>query len=206
MPKLVFIGEHFAGRVYELLVEKTTIGRAGHNTLTIHDNSVSSNHCEILVNGPEVIVHDLGSANGTFVDDVRVNKQCQVKSGHVIRFGSVEARLELGPETWDDSASEETAVFAMGRIMDDQRRALKNPKPVDVSATIESSPESVAGDHTVMFTKPAPPPEALPPFQPSADSPSEPRKGKRLFIGVVVLIVVGLAILIWYLVRVGGSK
>jgi predicted component of type VI protein secretion system len=198
MPRLVFIGEHLAGRIYELLVEKTTVGRADHNTLAIHDNSVSSNHCEILVNGPEVIVHDLGSANGTFVDDVRVNKQCPVKSGHVIRFGSVEARLELDPGTWEDSASEETAVFAMGRIMADQRRELNHPKPTDVSATIVSTPESPPGDHTVMFAKPAPPPEAMPP---RSTEPSEiPRWDSRKKTGIVMgVVVVGLIVLFWIL-------
>jgi pSer/pThr/pTyr-binding forkhead associated (FHA) protein len=206
MPKLVFIGEHLAGRIYELMVEKTTVGRADHNTLTIHDNSVSANHCEILVNGPEVIVHDLGSANGTFVDDLRVNKQCQVKSGHVIRFGSVEARLELGPDTWDDSASEETAVFAMGRIMAEQRKESMNPKPADVSATIESSPESVSGDQTAIFTKPLPPREVLPPLETESSGRSLPFARSKPGLAIAVVVVVGLAVLFWLLwMRLRGS-
>ena len=117
MPKLIFTGEHFAGRVYELTLEKTTVGRGDHNTLALHDPSVSLAHCEILIHGAEVIVRDLGSANGTFVNGVRLDhQQCQMKSGQTVRFGSVEAHLYLEWVSWDDTAHEETAVFANRRI------------------------------------------------------------------------------------------
>ena len=89
MPKLIFIDKNFSGQVYELVLEKTTVGRSDQNTLVIHDNSLSAAHCEILVNGPEVIVRDLNSRNGTFVDGSRLNKQSGVRSGQTVRFGSV---------------------------------------------------------------------------------------------------------------------
>src|SRR5260221_2611117 len=93
-PKLVFISTPFAGRTYALTLEKVSVGRAGFNTLAIHDPSVSLTHCEILVNGPEVIIRDLGSSNGTFVEGARLqHHQSQIKSGQLVRFGSVEARL-----------------------------------------------------------------------------------------------------------------
>src|SRR5947207_14315734 len=95
MAKLVFIDKNFSGKVYELMLEKTTVGRGDQNTLVIRDNSLSSRHCEILMNGPEIIVRDLDSLNGTFVDGIRLNKQSQAKSGQTVRFGNVEARLEL---------------------------------------------------------------------------------------------------------------
>lgn len=140
MPKLIFTGEHFAGRVYELTLEKTTVGRGDHNTLALHDPSVSLAHCEILVYGPEVIVRDLGSANGTFVNGVRLrNQQGQVKSDQTVRFGSVSARLDLGLPAFDGTADEETAVFDARRIARDQRNEQKNPKPASASATFESN-------------------------------------------------------------------
>src|SRR2546426_74274 len=98
MAKLIFIDKNFAGRVYELMLEKTTIGRGDKNTLVIRDSSLSSTHCEILMYGSEIIVRDLNSSNGTFVDGTRLhNTQSQLKSGQTVRFGSVEARLELDP-------------------------------------------------------------------------------------------------------------
>ena len=62
MARLVFIGENLKGRVYDLVVDQTTVGRDEPNTLVIRDDSVSTRHCEILVYGTEVIVRDLGSA------------------------------------------------------------------------------------------------------------------------------------------------
>jgi pSer/pThr/pTyr-binding forkhead associated (FHA) protein len=95
MAKLVFTTQEHAGQSYELILEKTTVGRADGNTLVIADASLSAMHCDILVNGPEVIVRDLGSRNGTTVNGRKlVNQQSQLKSGQIVRFGSVEARLE----------------------------------------------------------------------------------------------------------------
>ncbi len=139
MPKLIFTSERFAGQVYELTLEKTTVGRGDLNTLALGDSSVSLAHCEILVHGPEVIVRDIGSANGTFVNGVRLNhQQCQMKSGQAVRFGSVEAHLDLEWATWDDTAHEETAVFANRRIARDQRNEEKKSKPVKASGTFDS--------------------------------------------------------------------
>ena len=198
MAKLVFLGEKFGARVYEFVPEKSTVGRGDQNTLVIRDDSVSNAHCEIIVNGPEVIVHDLGSANGTFVNGTKVKGQCQVKDNQVLRFGSVEARLDLGLQQWEDTACEETAVFAMQRIMRDQRREKKNPKPEDPSMTLEAESGAEMGDHTVLLTRPAAQPEA----KPSLSSPppqAEPRQGSRGII-VAVLIVLGLAAVVWWLV------
>src|SRR5690349_2901947 len=99
MAKLIFIDRDFAGHAYNLVVEKTRVGRGDDNTLVLRHETVSAHHCEILANDPEVIVRDLGSRNGTFVDGVRFTGQRQVKSGQIIRFGRVEARLELEQES-----------------------------------------------------------------------------------------------------------
>src|SRR5689334_12534694 len=96
MAKLIFTNREFGGQVYSLITEKTTVGRSTSNVLVLRHETVSAQHCEIMVNDPEVIVRDLGSRNGTFVDGVQLIGQRQVKSGQMIRFGQVEARLELG--------------------------------------------------------------------------------------------------------------
>ena len=204
MSKLVFLGETFGGRAYELVAEKTTVGRGDKNTLTIHDDSVSSAHCEILVNGPEVILHDLRSANGTYVNGVQVNGQRQVKHGQVMRFGLVEARLELDDKHWDDTAtSEQTAVYAMGKIMREQRRERENPKPADVSMTLDAGEAGGAGesgDHTVVLKRPAATASspALPAPAPATNPPRQSPKTMRLVVAAAV--VVGLALLLCWLV------
>jgi hypothetical protein len=199
MPKLIFTSEHFAGRVYELVLEKTTVGRGDHNTLALHDPSVSQVHCEILVHGPEVIVRDLGSANGTFVNDLRLDRQqCQVKSGQTVRFGSVEARLDLGLPVWDDTASEETAVFAMRRSQRDQRRAEKNPAPVSAAAKFESGAESdpATADHTVLLPRTSIDQNATPQVPLNPEVPRRRLSTKTLIL-TVLLLALGLAFSLW---------
>jgi len=44
------------------------VGRLEENDLHLGDGSVSSHHCEIILEGPTVRVRDLGSTNGTFID------------------------------------------------------------------------------------------------------------------------------------------
>jgi hypothetical protein len=107
MVQLVFIDKTLKGRSYDLVCEKTTIGRSSDNLLCIRHPSLSRRHCEILVYGVEVIVRYLSSRNGTLVDGKRLsNQQCQVKSGQVISFGVIEARLDISvPEPEEDDAS-----------------------------------------------------------------------------------------------------
>src|SRR6187399_172834 len=122
MAKLLFLGEKFGGRVYEFAIEKTTVGRGDHSTLTIHDASVSHSHCEILVYGTEVIVRDLGSSNGTVVDGKRLHKEQQqpLDDGKVVKFGSVEARLDLSVESDSDTVTGWTAMHSHVRHLDDK--------------------------------------------------------------------------------------
>jgi pSer/pThr/pTyr-binding forkhead associated (FHA) protein len=123
MPKLVFIGENLKGRVFELVLDQTTVGRDESNALVIRDDSISTHHCEILVYGPEVIVRDLGSTNGTFVDGLRLHdQQCQAKPGQIVQFGSVPARLEMEEPRSTGSATDVTAVYELSRFIRDQRK------------------------------------------------------------------------------------
>jgi hypothetical protein len=81
------------GRTCELKVERTTIGRSEENAFPITDPSVSSHHCEILLRGQEVVVRDLNSTNGTYVDGVET-KESVIKPAQILRLGQIEMRLE----------------------------------------------------------------------------------------------------------------
>ena len=57
--------------------------------------SVSSHHCEIVMRGSEVVVKDLDSTNGTFINGERVTESV-LKPGQTLRLGQVDMRLENG--------------------------------------------------------------------------------------------------------------
>ena len=61
-----------AGQIFPLSAGKLIIGRAPSCELKIDSNSVSKEHAAILVTGDKVILSDLNSRNGTFVNGVRI--------------------------------------------------------------------------------------------------------------------------------------
>src|SRR5207302_9096053 len=93
MAKLVVLSAGMTGRTHELNVDKTTIGRVEDNTFPIAEPSVSSHHCEVLLRGPEVVVRDLNSTNGTFINGEKVTESV-IKPGQTLRLGQIEIRLE----------------------------------------------------------------------------------------------------------------
>jgi pSer/pThr/pTyr-binding forkhead associated (FHA) protein len=93
MVKLVLLSAGMAGRSHELKVDKTTIGRLEDNTFQIPEPSVSSHHCEVLLNGNAVVIKDLNSTNGTFINGNKITEST-LKPGQVLRLGQIELRLE----------------------------------------------------------------------------------------------------------------
>jgi predicted component of type VI protein secretion system len=95
MAKLVLLSEGLTGRLHELVAEKTVIGRVEDNTFQIAEPSVSSHHCEVLLRGKEVVVKDLNSTNGTFIDGNQITESV-LKPGQILRLGQIQMRLETG--------------------------------------------------------------------------------------------------------------
>jgi hypothetical protein len=63
------------------------VGRAHDNQMILEDPTVSRHHAWIKSEGEEFLVFDVGSGNGTFVNDVRVEEPRQLENGDEIRFG-----------------------------------------------------------------------------------------------------------------------
>lgn len=68
----------------------TNIGRASDNHLVLDDPTVSRHHAWIKAQGEEFLIFDIGSANGTFVNDQQVEQPHPLQNGDVVRFGDVE--------------------------------------------------------------------------------------------------------------------
>ena len=95
MAKLVVLSAGMTGRTHELTVDNpTTIGRVEDNTFQIAEASVSSHHCEVLVRGSDIVIKDLNSTNGTFINGEKVSGEAVLKPGQTLRLGQVETRLE----------------------------------------------------------------------------------------------------------------
>ena len=95
MPRLVLLSEGFKGRTYELKVETTTVGRVSDNAFEIAEASVSSHHAEIILRGNDILIRDLGSTNGTFINGEKIT-EAVLKPGQTLRFGTIDLQLDTG--------------------------------------------------------------------------------------------------------------
>src|SRR6516162_4070073 len=113
MAKLVLLSAGMTGRTHELKTEKTTVGRVEDNTFQIAEPSVSSHHCEVLLKGTDVIVKDLNSTNGTFINGEKI-AEAPLKPGQILRLGQVEIRLETDAAPAAPKKLSQTMVMQRG--------------------------------------------------------------------------------------------
>jgi len=69
------------------------LGRGEDNDFVINHPSISTHHCEINVSATAVIIKDLGSTNGTFVERVPVT-EFTIQNGQHVQFGAVDTLFE----------------------------------------------------------------------------------------------------------------
>ena len=92
----LMIERGLAGEQVYHLQSRLTIGRAPESDIHLPDPSVSRQHALVFIEDEKAILEDLGSRNGTYVNEERV-KKAVLASGDVIRIGNVTARfLEEG--------------------------------------------------------------------------------------------------------------
>ena len=85
----------------ELKPGSTSLGRSSQNTIALHDSSASRQHAEVWWDSEKdaVIIRDLNSTNGTYVNRKRISSPAELKSGDNIRIGK--AILHLSNESGD---------------------------------------------------------------------------------------------------------
>ena len=89
MSRLVVQGDQDGGREIVLRPGINVLGRSDATDHQINDPTVSSFHCEIDLRDGAMVVKDLGSTNGTFINSIPV-QQSVLQPGQSLRLGSVE--------------------------------------------------------------------------------------------------------------------
>ncbi len=66
-----------------------SIGREDDNDMVMADYSISRHHAKITLENGKLLLTDIGSKNGTFINDIRLplNMPQEFKIGHVVAFG-----------------------------------------------------------------------------------------------------------------------
>jgi diguanylate cyclase (GGDEF)-like protein len=77
------------GKRYVLDEAEMVVGRSPNVQIVINEQSVSRNHAQCSTSGDQVTISDLGSSNGTYVNDKRIHESQSLRDGDIIRLGNI---------------------------------------------------------------------------------------------------------------------
>lgn len=93
------------------------VGRRPETALTLPRATVSGQHAEFYVDGERLLLRDLGSTNGTFINGERIDSEVEVHEDDVIQFADV--ALKVARDFQDENSrtmSEDFCDHALARV------------------------------------------------------------------------------------------
>jgi pSer/pThr/pTyr-binding forkhead associated (FHA) protein len=116
--------------------DRTVIGRQEGCQLRIPIAGVSRTHCEILIQGGSITVKDLGSSNGTYVNQERVTQQ-PLAPGDLISLGGQVFLVQVNGEPEEIDAE---FLFEDGLPEEESKTSIAPPKaPVPAASTAKKA-------------------------------------------------------------------
>ena len=74
---------------YDLTKPSVNLGRAASNDITVDNATISRQHAIIKLDQDDFRIYDLGSSNGTFVNDQRIVEPIVLQDGDIVRLGDM---------------------------------------------------------------------------------------------------------------------
>src|SRR3954471_7928595 len=107
MARIFFVGLDGTEKSYRLQTHRPfTVGRDPGNDIILRDPKVSRHHAEIVFERGFFVLHDLASANGTYVNAKRV-RVAPLTHGAKLRMGNTYGRFSEELPTEADGATAE---------------------------------------------------------------------------------------------------
>lgn len=127
---LKIIGGKNDGREIKISVPEFVIGRGDTAHLKPSSDLVSRRHCSIKVVDGKVIVSDMGSRNGTFVNGEKLNGDHIAKPGDRIRVGRLQFEMVM------DAAKASVKKEKVKNAVEAASRTVKSSKPASLEDSI----------------------------------------------------------------------
>lgn len=145
---LVFIKKDRSTQSFPLPSAVTFIGRQQDCDLSIPLSVVSRRHCEVYSEFGKVMVRDLKSRNGTFVNDESI-QEVQVKAGDTLKIGPIRFVVQIDgvPETFDEFLAHPTDQSVQS---EPSAAAKDETQEADFEQVLEGLPNGVAGQSQTM--------------------------------------------------------
>ena len=108
---LYIITEGIQGGPFELTEGTHVIGSAEDSTVLLSDTTISAQHGQFTVSQGQIAYQDLGSENGSFVEDQPITEPVALAPGHILRVGNIHLQLVDDPNVVE-TLKRETAIIA----------------------------------------------------------------------------------------------
>src|SRR5690606_13951671 len=79
---------------FEIVGDRATVGRTRDNDVVLQDPAVSSHHCEFTAERGSLVLRDLDSSNGTYVNGRRVQSS-PLFDGDALKIGQYQGRIAV---------------------------------------------------------------------------------------------------------------
>ncbi len=116
--------------------KELTIGRSETNDITLDGLQISGRHARLLRSGSDIVVDDLGSTNGVFVNGNRVSRQ-SISPSDKVQIGSFELRVDIAGNVGVFDTRSKTRIDAIGVTKDVRAKGGKLRLLDEISLTIQ---------------------------------------------------------------------
>ena len=77
------------GKRHILEAKEMVVGRSPTNAIVINEQSVSRQHARCFLSDQRVEIQDLGSSNGTYINNTKISDRQTLQDGDIIRLGTI---------------------------------------------------------------------------------------------------------------------
>lgn len=124
------------GHEYLLREDEATIGRSASNSIVLPFPEISRKHARLWIDGESLYLEDLGSTNGTFVNNTRLDDPVVLFDGDEVQIGDSFRLLYASPEgvtrpisLVPEARAEEPQTAAASSDLSDSYPASEIPTP-----------------------------------------------------------------------------
>jgi pSer/pThr/pTyr-binding forkhead associated (FHA) protein len=128
--KLIVLAGAKEGLEIPLKKDKFLIGRAKECALRAGSEAISRRHCAIIRRESGYTVRDLGSRNGTLVNDEKISSEVPLKDGDELRVGPLKFRVAAAESTSAATGSADSSLPKSDKVR-------KQPPVKDVADIVE---------------------------------------------------------------------
>ena len=126
------------GKRFDLRSASLTVGRDATNGIQLNDSEVSRRHAEVRRTAEGLLVADLASSNGTFVNTEKVEKQRLLKNGDRLQIGRTLLLFTDADDRSEETLAHEVDIVGLSEV--EGSRILKSV-PHDSGSQVFQTPE-----------------------------------------------------------------